>query len=237
MPPRPSSPRISYPGTGWSEAAAAEHGGRGLAPNFYAIYLEEESRVAAPPHINLIALYARAGESAKAKQHFEAATALNANRPDAWYDYGVLLFGQRDYPAAEQAFRRALSINPQYAEAHNNLGAIYEQQGKLDDAAKEFRDAIAERPDYPLARFHLARILVNRENYDEAIQQLQRAIEPATDQTPVYLYALGAAYARAGKRTEAVAYLRKARDAAGALGQAQLLASIDRDLKSLAGEP
>jgi alkylation response protein AidB-like acyl-CoA dehydrogenase len=42
---------------GWAGLSwPSEHGGRGLAPNFYAIYLEEESRVAAPPHINLIAL-------------------------------------------------------------------------------------------------------------------------------------------------------------------------------------
>ncbi|MBM3678777.1 MAG: acyl-CoA dehydrogenase [Actinobacteria bacterium] len=42
---------------GWAGLAwPAEHGGRGLAPNFHAIFLEEESRVAAPPHLNLIAL-------------------------------------------------------------------------------------------------------------------------------------------------------------------------------------
>jgi alkylation response protein AidB-like acyl-CoA dehydrogenase len=44
-------------GGGWAGLSwPAEHGGRGLAPNFYAIFLEEESRVMAPPHVNLIAL-------------------------------------------------------------------------------------------------------------------------------------------------------------------------------------
>jgi tetratricopeptide (TPR) repeat protein len=184
-------------------------------------------------HVNLIGLYGRSGKGAKAKEHFEAATRLSPGRSDAWYDYGVLLFGQHNYAEAEQAYRRALEINPSYAEARNNLGVIYEQQGRLDDAAREFREAIAARPDYPLARFHLGRILVNQQKYDEAMQQFQRALEPESDQTPVYLYALAATYARAGDRPHALEYYAKAREAAVARGQSQLLGSIDRDLKAL----
>jgi tetratricopeptide (TPR) repeat protein len=184
-------------------------------------------------HVNLISLYGRTGDTANAKLHFEEATKLNPGRSDAWYDYGVLLFREGDYGAAEKAYRRAIDINPYYAEAHNNLGTVYEQQNRLDDAAKEFREAIAGRPDYPLARFQLGRILVNREKYDEAIEQFLRALEPETEQTPSYLYALGATYARAGDRTQALEYLRKAHDAATVHGQQQLLTSIDRDLEAL----
>src|SRR2546426_4006934 len=111
--------------------------------------------------------------------------------------------------------------------------SIYEQLGRLADAEKEFRAATNDRPDYPLARFHLGRILVNEQKYDEAIQQLQRALTPDDDKTPVYLYALGATYARAGDRAHALEYLQRAHDAASRYGQSQLLASIDRDLKAL----
>jgi tetratricopeptide (TPR) repeat protein len=199
---------------------------------------EHEAALATDPgnvqaHVNLITLYGRAGQPAKAKQQFEATIKLNAGRSDAWYDYGVLLFGERDYAGAEQAFRHALAINPYYAEAHNNLGAIYEQQGRIDAAAAEFREAIANRPDYPLARFHLGRILVNQQKYDEAIQQFLRALEPESAQTPVYLYSLGATYARAGDRQHALQYFQKAHDTAAARGQSQLLTTIDRDLKML----
>lgn len=186
-------------------------------------------------HVNLISLYGRRGDAARAKQHFEAATKLDPGRSDAWYDYGVLLFHEQNLADAQQAFQRSLRINPGYAEAHNNLGAIYEQQGELDQAAVEFRAAIAAQPNYPLARFHLGRILVNQQKYDEAIQQLQRALTPEDDQTAVYLYALGAAYARAGDREHAREYMQKAHDAAVARGQSKLLTSIDRDLKALDG--
>lgn len=184
-------------------------------------------------HVNLISLYGRAGDAGKAKQHFEAATRLNPGRSDAWYNYGVLLYMQKHFDEAEKAYLRALEINPDYAEAHNNLGAIYEQLGRLAAAEKEFRAAIRDRPDYPLARFHLGRILVNQQKYDEAIQQFQRALTPEDDKTPVYLYALGATYARVGDRAHALEYLQRARDAASRYGQSELLVSIDRDLRAL----
>lgn len=204
--------------------------------------LENEAALAADPrseqvHINLISLYGRTGDAVKAKLHFEAAVALNPGRSDAWYNYGVLLFHAQDYVAAEKAFRRALEINPDYAEAHAHLGAIYEQQARLDEAAKEFQNAIAERPDYPLARFHLGRILVNKQNYDQAIQQFLKALTPEDDQAAVYLYALAGTYARTGERSLALAYLERARDAAVAHGQIQMLKSIDRDLKTLRNDP
>ena len=206
-----------------------------------AIHEEEEALAIDPAnvqvHVNLLSLYGRKGDAAKARQHFDAAIKLNPGRSDAWYDYGVLLFGERNYTEAEQAFRRAVAIDPSYADAHNNLGVIYEQQGRLDDAAQEFRAAITDRPDFPLARFHLGRILVNQEKYPEAIEQFQRALQPEDAQTPIYIYALAATYARAGDREHALAYLEKARTAALAYGQSQLLASIDRDLKSLNGQP
>ena len=199
---------------------------------------EHEAALANDPgnvqaHVNLIALYGRAGDPDKAKQHFESATRLNPGRSDAWYNYGVLLYMRKHIDEAEKAYLHALQINPDYAEAHNNLGAIYEQLGRLSDAEKEFRTAIRDRPDYPIARFHLARILVNEQKYDEAIQQLQRALTPDDDKTPAYLYALGATYARAGDRAHALEYLRRAKDAASRYGQAELLVSIDRDLRAL----
>ena len=77
---------------------------------------------------------------------------------------------------------------------------------------------------------------MNQQKYDEAIQQLLRSLQPEDEQTPLYLFALGAAYARAGDRDHAREYYRKAHDSASAYGQAQLLRSIDRDREMLENE-
>ncbi len=199
---------------------------------------EQEQALAVEPanvqaHINLISLYGRTGDRIQAKQQFDEAVRLAPGRSDAWYNYGVLLFGERNYDEAEEAFRRALLLNPGYAEARTNLGAIYELKGQLGAAAGEFRAAIAAQPNYPPARFHLGRILVNEQKYPEAIQQFLRALSPEDENTTVYLYALAATYARAGDRGRALEYFQKARDAAVARGQVQVLSSIDRDMRTL----
>jgi type IV pilus biogenesis/stability protein PilW len=187
-------------------------------------------------HLNLISLYGRLGQLEKAEEHYRAAVQLNPNSAESYYDYGVLLFNQRKYQQAEEAFRKALEINPFYPEAHNNLGYLLEQQGELLEAMQHFREALKNKPDYRLARFHLARILVNQQNYQEAIQHLLKTLTPQDENTPGYLYALGATYARAGDREQALRYLRSARDQASRRGQSQLLASIEKDLRTLEGQ-
>ena len=184
-------------------------------------------------HINLISLYGRMGETRKAEENFRAAIRLDPNSAEAYYDYGVLLVGQQKYEEAEEAFRKALAINPFHPEAHNNLGSLLEGQGKLQEAAAEFGKAIENNPNYRLAHFHLGRILVNQRRYQEGIEHLLRTINPEDDDTPAYLYALGAAYARAGEREPALKYFHRAREQASARGQTRLLTSIDRDLRIL----
>lgn len=185
------------------------------------------------PHINLIQLYARAGEYAKAEQEYRIAVRLNPHRADCYYSYGVLMFGLGKYAEAELAFRRAIASNPFYPEAHNNLGFLLQQQGHLRQALEEFREAVKDRPDYRLARFHIGQILVNRGDYAGAIEQFRKILTPDDDQTPTYLYALAVTYARAGDSRNAIVYLRQAREEAAANGQDQLLAGINHDLKAL----
>ena len=108
-----------------------------------------------------------------------------------------------------------------------------EQQGRLDEALEFYRKAVERQPNYPLAHFHIGRILANQKKYDEAISHFLMALSPEDESTPAYLYALSATYARAGNREEALKYGRQAREKAEALGQTELLRSIDRDLQTL----
>jgi tetratricopeptide (TPR) repeat protein len=185
-------------------------------------------------HTNLIILYGRTGNVQKAEEHYRAVLALNPDQfPRAHYDYGVLLIQHGRDQEALEAFRRAIHANPAYAEAHNNLGVLLQRQGKLSEALEEFKKAIESRPDYRQARFNLGRILVNQGNYQGAIEEFEKILSPADEKTPSYLYALGATYGRAGDRQKALLYLQQARERALAHGQANLVSSIDRDLRAL----
>jgi tetratricopeptide (TPR) repeat protein len=184
-------------------------------------------------YINLIQLYARNGEIDKAIQAYHEAVALNPNRADCYYNYGVLMFQLHKYPEAAQAMKKAIEINPFFAEAHDNLGYLFAMQGHFDEALAEYRKALGDRPDFRLARFHIGQIYANQGKYDEAIQEFKKILTPADAKTPGYLYALGATYARAGDRQNALVYMRKARDEAAARDQTQLLSSINQDIANL----
>jgi tetratricopeptide (TPR) repeat protein len=185
-------------------------------------------------HLNLMILYGRRGDFARAEQHFRAAMALNSTRfPTAYYDYGVLMMNEGKPAEAEKAFEKAAEIDPQYAEAHNNLGYLLERQGKLAEASKEYRQAVEARPAFAKAHFNLGRILVNQGDYQDGIQQLKLALDASEQNAPEYLYALGAAYGRSGDTPKALEYLKKARDQAAAGGKKALAGDIEKDMARL----
>jgi len=200
---------------------------------------EHEKALAIDPqliraHINLISLYGRLRQFEKAEAHYRAAVGLDPNSVESHYNYGVLLMHQGKYAQAEGPLHRTLQIDPNHPEAHFNLGDSLQRQGKLRAAAEEFRKAAQNRPGFSEAHFNLGRLLVNQEEFDAGIKELLKALETAGPEIkPMYLYAVGAAYARAGNRPDALKYLRMAREKAVARGQGTLREKIDRDLEQL----
>ena len=184
-------------------------------------------------HVNLVELYGRLGQFEKADEHYRAAARLDPSSSENYYNYGVLLLGAERYQQAENAFRKTIEINPFHSGAHNNLGFLLERQGRLLEAEAEYRRAIENKPNNRQTHFNLGRLLVNQEKFEEGIRELKKTIEPEDENTPRYRYALGAAFARSGDRDSALRYIRQARDGAVALGQSGLLASIERDLRTL----
>jgi len=140
---------------------------------------------------------ARPGD--KAEQHYRAAVSLEPNRAASHYDFGVLLFEAKKYREAAAAFRQTLAVDPRHPDAHNNLGFLLEREGRRDEALRHFRAALESRPNFRLAHFHVGRLLLQQGQTAEAIRHLQQTLEPQDESTPGYLYALGAAHARAGQ--------------------------------------
>jgi protein O-GlcNAc transferase len=191
----------------------------------------------AQAHANLISLYGRLGQADKAEEHYRAAIALGPGLAEAHYDYGVMLVEQRRPREAAEAFQRALAINPGYAAAHNNLGNMLEADGRAADAEVHYRAAVANDPTYRLARFNLGRMLVARQTFPEAIAELEKTLQPEDADTPRYLYALAAAWVRAGDRAKGLQYGKEAQQKAESRGQTELAATIARDLRSLEAGP
>ena len=187
----------------------------------------------AQAHANLISLYGRAGNWSKAEEHYRALVRSGAVGADAHYDYGVLLGLQQQWAAAADAYRQALVLNPMHARAENNLGQALEQQRKFTDAAEAYRRAVRHQPAFRLARFNLARMLIALGEPAEAATELEKIVEPRDAEAPRYLFALGVAHLRAGRKDEAVKWSVAAKALALQFGQNDLAAAIDRDLALL----
>ncbi len=213
---------ISFQQAGRLEDAIAEHE--------KALQIDPDYVLA---HANLIILYGKTGQPSKAEEHFRAAVRLNPNFADSYYNYGVLLFNERRYAEAEEMFRKAVEVNPYHSQALHNLGVMRERQGRLDEALEFYAKAVERQPNYPLAHFNIGKILANQKKYDEAIRHFLQALNPEDENTPTYLYALSATYARAGNHEAALKYGGRAREAAAARNQSELVRRIDAHLRTL----
>jgi len=187
----------------------------------------------AQAHANLISLYGRVHDWARAEQHYRAVVALGFNLGDAHYDYGVLLGLQEKWDLAAEAYRQAIAVNPRHAQAHNNLGQILERQRLLEAAAAEYRLAADSQPAFRIARFNLGRMLIALGRMDDAIDELGQLREPRDGEAPRYLFALATAHVRAGHRDEGIKWATDAMQLALQYGQNELAAAIERDLAQL----
>src|SRR5439155_8588621 len=99
----------------------------------------------AEAHANLISLYGRTRNWAKAEEHYRAVVALGVDLGTAHYDYGVLLGMAGKWDLAAEAYRRAIAVNPLNAQAYNNLGQILEREKRLDEALVAYERAVASQ--------------------------------------------------------------------------------------------
>lgn len=193
----------------------------------------EADPTAAQAHVNLIALYGRTGALEKAEAHYRAALALGSSLAEAHYNYGVLMAGLERYADAADAFGKALAVDPFHARAHNNLAALLFQQGRVEDAAAHYRAALASDPQHRMARFNLGRALVMMGRPEQAIEQLRRVLTPEDADTPRFMYTLAMAYFAAGDSVHAREYAQQALDRARQLGQSELAARIEPEVKKM----
>ena len=110
---------------------ASAHLARGLAlereGDLAGAVREHEAAIAADPelaqaHVNLISLYGRQQQWARADAAYREALRLGYRGADAHYNHGVALVLQGRDADAAVAFEQAVAANPQHAAAWNNLG-------------------------------------------------------------------------------------------------------------------
>lgn len=183
--------------------------------------------------VNLIMLYGRTGEWARAEAQYEQALELGTNLAEAHANYAQVLLAQRRTDEAAAAFRKTLALTPADPQAWNGLGLALEMGGDVVGAAAAYQQASSHAPSLRIARFNHARTLVATGRLNEAIEAFEKLRAPVDEETPRYLFALSAALVRAGRVEQGRQEALGALDLARRYDQAELARTIERDLARL----
>jgi Flp pilus assembly protein TadD len=72
------------------------------------------------------------GDDVGAINAFNTVLAADGNHSEAWFNLGMVLFGQSQHPEAEDCFRRACELQPGDAQTWNNRGVCFAKALQID---------------------------------------------------------------------------------------------------------
>ena len=128
---------------------------------------------------------------AAAYQELVAAETVNADRPEAHLNLGLLNVRQRQGDQAEAEYRAALRIDPKFVPALANLADLDRMRGMDRQGAELLRRALEIEPNNADVRHSLGLLLVRQHDYVGALALLRQAHELALgDARYAYVYAV-----------------------------------------------
>jgi hypothetical protein len=133
-------------------------------------------------------------------------------------------------------FQKALEIRPADAASQYNLGSGHMVLGQMEEAMLHYQKALEIQPDYLVAQNQLAWLLAtcpqaSLRNGAKAVKLAERANQIAGGGNPFILRTLAAAYAEAGRFSEAVKSAQRALDLAGAQSNTALAGALQSEMK------
>jgi tetratricopeptide (TPR) repeat protein len=131
----------------------------------------------------------------EAQKDYEKALKLNPSYPEALNNLGAVYYGQKLYHEAERAYKKAIKLSPKSAMFYSNLGTAYLAQGKYKKGFQCYRTALSMDA-----------------NVFDSDPTARIAETGPTHEIAILNYLLAKTYAEAGRKTEALFYLRKALD-------------------------
>jgi tetratricopeptide (TPR) repeat protein len=137
-----------------------------------------------------------------------ASQLLNADRPEAHLNTGVLHTARGDLAGAVAALETALHVDPAFAPAYVNLADLMRAQGRELDGERLLRVGIALSDDDGAIRHALGLSLVRQRRMDEALVELRRATE-ANPLNARFAYVYGVALQSTGQVEPAIAFLEQ----------------------------
>jgi len=164
----------------------------------------------ADAHNDLGSALAQQGNDEEAIKHYTEALRIKPDFVIAHNNLGILLALQGKLDGAITHYTKVLQIEPNFASAHYNLARTLVEVDKIPEAITHFKETLRLRPDWVAPMNNLAWLLATYENPKfrdgaEAVQLAKQACKFTNYEQPELLGTLAAAYATAGRFSEAVA--------------------------------
>ncbi len=127
----------------------------------------------------------------RATEEYIAAQELNADRPEAHLNLGLLYARENHLDQAEAELKTALSIDPGFAPGAVNLADLYRAQNRDQDGERVLEDAIKRSPDDASLKHALGLLMVRQKRNSEGLDLLATAARLAPGNARyVYVYAI-----------------------------------------------
>jgi Flp pilus assembly protein TadD len=199
----------------FAEAASAYSRAIRINPNFV------------PAHYGLGVALEEQGKDDEAIKSYSEVVRLNSNHPDAHDKLGMALARQGKLDSATSHVEIACNARPQEPIFHRHLAALLSARGRTKQAIAEYQIALQLDLNHPETLNNLAWILsvdpeATLRDGAQAVRLAEKACELTQNKQPMLLGTLAAAYAEAGRFTDAINTGEKARDLAAELGQKEV---------------
>lgn len=168
---------------------------------------------------NLGLVMSERGDLDKAAEYFRKALQADPGNARVLNNLGIVLMDCGQINEATAQFEKSLEIDRDFADAYSNLGSAAARRGRPGEAIAYYQMAINLKPDYLGACNDLAWLRATYpaetiRNGAQAVELAERLVEAAGGWAPNHLDTLAAAYAEAGRFSDAVQTAKKALDLA-----------------------
>jgi tetratricopeptide (TPR) repeat protein len=177
------------------------------------------------------------GDLDAAITRYSACLALSPSQAEAQYDLASALFRKGRTDEAIAHYQKALELQPDSADTHANLGSAFLAKGRVREAMTEYRNALRISSENVPAQSNLAWLLATSSdpslrNGSEAVLLAEQADSESSrsDNHPMVLRILAAAYAETGRFSEAKQTAQRALQAAESQGNSTLTHAIQDEI-------
>ncbi len=108
------------------------------------------------------------------------------NPEEPYYENGMRLMQEQQYPEAIAAFSDAIRAEPDYTEAYFNRGTAYMAVGEAEKAFADYERTLEIDRNYYPAMVNLGNYYAEKGEYEKALQYFDRTIEIDPEYSAVY---------------------------------------------------